>query len=411
MRLRFSPALSFWSVAYTLAVVMIGTNVPAPLYSVYGHMWGFSSGMVTLLFAVYAFVLVPSSLVFGQLSDKLGRKRLLISGVMLAAIASIVFALAHGTWMLLLARAIQGLCVGMLNGTAIATLAELRPTNLKGASLVASVAIAVGTATGPLYAGILAQYAPFPIRLPYYIHLALLVPACLGIMATSETVRRETKGVSLHVPSIPRFIRSRFLTATFIAVLAWAVAGFFMVVAPTFVTTLVGIDNLAISGAVVFLMLGASTLAQISFQSIPLGRAMFIGFVLLSTGIVCVLISISTHILWLFLASTVIAGAGHGPTASGSLRLVTEISPSDSRADAVSSYYAIAYLGVSVPVLGLGLIAEWIGMYGGIWVFAAAIVLSLFVLSFFVSSISLRNVKRCPRQPDSGVPNLDGGKP
>ncbi|QQE79242.1 MFS transporter [Alicyclobacillus sp. SO9] len=384
MKFRNRNVLSFWTVTYTLCVVMMGTNVPAPLYSIYSRMWDFSSGMVTLLFATYAFVLVPSSLLFGQLSDRFGRKKMLLSGVVTAAVGTLIFAIAHETWMLLLGRAIQGLCVGILNGSAIAMLAELRPGHRKGASFAASVAIAFGTAAGPLISGIVAEYTPFPVRIPYYMHLALLVPAIIGIMVTRETLQQHSRTFRLRIPRVPASIRFPFLTATFVGVFAWAVAGFFMVVAPTFVTSLVGIRNLAVSGAVVFLMLGSSTITQLLFKKTAFARAIFRGFVFLTTGLVGVAVSIPAHSVWLLLLSTAAAGVGHGPAASASLGMVTEMAPAASKADAVSSYYAIAYLGVSVPVLGLGLVAEWLGMYGAILVFSVAVIVGIFILSRFI---------------------------
>ncbi|QSO52083.1 MFS transporter [Alicyclobacillus curvatus] len=384
MKIRNDNATSFWVVAYTLCVVMFGTNVPAPLYGVYSKMWDFSSGMVTLLFAIYAFVLVPASLLFGQLSDRFGRRKMLIGGVFSAFIGTLILALAHDTWMLLIGRGVQGLCVGILNGSAIAVLAELRPTDRKGASLVASVAIALGTAAGPLISGIVAEYAPFPIRLPYYVHLMLLLPAVIGIVRLRDTRRREPSTIRLHVPSVPKSIRLPFLTATFAGVLAWAIAGFFMVIAPTFITNLVGVGNLAISGAVVFLMLGSSTGTQLLVKRMAPQRAIFTGLALLSIGLVFVAVAIPMHSRWLLLLSTVIAGVGHGPTASASLAMIAETAPEKSRADAVSTYYAIAYLGVSVPVLGLGIVAQWLGMYDAILVFSVAIITGIFVLSRFV---------------------------
>jgi MFS family permease len=203
-----------------------------------------------------------------------------------------------------------------------------------------------------------------------------------------DTIHHEHEKHSIHLPTIPESIRFEFLTASFIGVFAWAMAGFFMVVAPTFVTTLVHINNLAVAGAVVCLMLGASAITQILLKRMALQKAIFTGFGLLIIGVVCVSISIPTHALWLLLMSTLATGAGHGPTSSASLHHASEIAPRGSKADAISSYYAFAYLGVSVPVLGLGFIAEWIGIYHGILVFAVVIIAALLVLSRFVVLMS-----------------------
>ncbi|MFD1677976.1 MFS transporter [Alicyclobacillus fodiniaquatilis] len=382
--MKIQAAAPFWIISYTMVVIMMGTNIPSPLYGLYGEMWNFSSGMTTLLFAMYAIVLVPSSLVFGQLSDSLGRKKLLLLGILVSAIGSVSFISAHHTGTLLVSRAVQGLCVGIWNGPAIATMAELRPAHRKIATLVASISIAVGIATGPLYAGLLAQYAPWPIRLPYAIHLMLLIPALVGVAMMPETVRQVTKSRRLHLPNVPKSIRRSFLITCFGGVVAWAVAGFFMVIAPSYVTTLVGIHNLAISGAIVSLMFCCSTLAQITLKRLTARTSIIIGFTLLMLGILGVIISISGQQLWLLLISTMLAGVGHGPVAAATLAMASELAPPQSRADVVSSYYAIGYLGICLPVLGLGFVAEWIGLYHGILIFASVIAAAMLLLAGMV---------------------------
>jgi hypothetical protein len=58
-------AKPFWLVGYLLFMLMVGTNLPTPLYGVYKHQWGFSSGVLTLIFAIYALTIIPSLLLFG----------------------------------------------------------------------------------------------------------------------------------------------------------------------------------------------------------------------------------------------------------------------------------------------------------------------------------------------------------
>ena len=60
--------------------MMAGSNVATPLYAVYEREFGFSSAVLTLVFATYALVLAPSLLLFGQLSDRLGRRRVMAAG-------------------------------------------------------------------------------------------------------------------------------------------------------------------------------------------------------------------------------------------------------------------------------------------------------------------------------------------
>src|SRR5205823_8174063 len=101
-------------------VLMAGVNLPTPLYAVYSQRFGFSSAILTAVFALYAFVLVPALMLFGQLSDRLGRRIVLLMGLAAGAAGLIVFALAESTAWLFAGRALQGLAVGMASSAATA---------------------------------------------------------------------------------------------------------------------------------------------------------------------------------------------------------------------------------------------------------------------------------------------------
>jgi MFS family permease len=97
---------------------MMGVNLAAPLYAVYTVRFGFSSLVLTAIFATYAFTLLPALLVFGRLSDRVGRRPLILAGAVTACIGLALFAGAQGTAWLFAARALQGIAVGMISGPA-----------------------------------------------------------------------------------------------------------------------------------------------------------------------------------------------------------------------------------------------------------------------------------------------------
>src|SRR3954470_4563762 len=107
--------------------MMGGADLATTLHAVYEHDFGFSSAVLTLVFATYALVLAPSLLVFGQLSDRLGRPRVMAGGFATATLGLGLFAVAGGLGWLFAARAVQGLAVGMISGAAAAALVELDP--------------------------------------------------------------------------------------------------------------------------------------------------------------------------------------------------------------------------------------------------------------------------------------------
>src|SRR6476661_6136873 len=139
--------------------MMAGANLATPLYAVYEGEFGFSSAVLTVVFATYALVLAPSLLLFGQLSDRLGRRRVMAAGFATATAGLALFALAQSLPWLFAARGLQGLAVGMISGAAAAALVELDPAPREDrAALFAALAQAGGSASGPLLAGALAQW-------------------------------------------------------------------------------------------------------------------------------------------------------------------------------------------------------------------------------------------------------------
>src|SRR5215471_1686069 len=106
---------------------MAGANLATPLYAVYAHRFHFSSLVLTAIFATYAVVLVPSLILFGRLSDRFGRRLVILLGLASATCGLVLLAAAQGTAWLFTARAFQGVAVGMISGAATAALVELDP--------------------------------------------------------------------------------------------------------------------------------------------------------------------------------------------------------------------------------------------------------------------------------------------
>src|ERR1700749_4534822 len=182
--------MGFWLVAYAFAVTMAFSAVPTPLYVLYQARDGFGSITLTLIFAMYPVGVVLSLLLAGHLSDWAGRRRMLAAAIAVNLISGVVFLTWSSVPGLLVARFVSGISIGLLTATATAHLTEATGRRPGRASVVSTAANLGGIGLGPLLAGLLAQYAPDPLDLPYLVGEGLMVAALAGLALVPETVTR-----------------------------------------------------------------------------------------------------------------------------------------------------------------------------------------------------------------------------
>lgn len=370
----------FWATAYTLLILLTGTNLPTPLYRGYEARFGFSPFVVTLIFAVYVAVLIPSLLVAGPLSDAIGRRRVLLPALVLAALGSLGFALATSTGWLFAARILQGLAVGAASGTLTAALSEHEPSGShRKAALVSTVASVGGLGLGPVLAGLLAQYASAPDVMPFVVEIVLLIPAAVTVTRTPST--QQLTRWRPRRPEIPPTMRAVFVTSGTANFLAFAVIGLFLTLIPTYVAALTQSTNLLLAGGTAALMLASSAATQLLTYGRPPRRLQLVGLPVLALGLgLLVPVGIASS-LALLLGATVVAGIGHGLVFLGGLTTVNNTAPDSSRAEVLSSFYVIVYAGVGLPVLGVGMLATAISLTTAVsWFAGVAVALCLLVL-------------------------------
>lgn len=381
----------FWATAYTLVVLLMGTNLPTPLYRGYERAFGFSPLVVTLIFAVYVGALIPSLLVAGPLSDSIGRRRVLLPAIGLATLGSLTFALANGTPWLFIARVFQGLALGAASGALTAALTELEPKgNRHRAALVSTVASVGGLGAGPLVAGLLAQYALAPRTLPFVVEIVLLVPAAIAMATMPET--QPTSRWRPRRPQIPAVARDAFLTSGAASFLAFAVIGLFLSLVPSYVSKLSGSDNLVVGGGAVALMLACSSVSQVVAYGKRALPVQVTGLWLLAVGLVLLAVAGSASSLSLLLIATMIAGVGQGLAFLGGITEINRVAPPDRRADVLSSFYVIIYLGVGVPVIGVGFLATVTGLLQSVQYFAGIVAVLCLVVIGMLTRIHRQGV-------------------
>lgn len=394
--------------AFTLVVLLMGTNVPTPLYPTYEKAFALTPLVIALIFAVYALVLIPSLLIFGPLSDAVGRRRVLLPAVGIAAVGAALFVPARGVGLLFAARAVQGLTLGAVQGTATAALNETDPDERAvRAALVASVATAGGVAAGPLMSGLLAEYAPVPGMLPYAVEVVLLGVAAAGLGWLFPRDAARNVSYRPRRPSVPVEMRRTFAMAGTSAALAWAVTGLFLALIPSYVVQVLRTSDVALIGVVAAVMLGSSAFAQLVLPRLRAVRAQLIGLSLLVLGLGGVVAAASTESVVVIVAAAVVAGLGQGLTFGGALREVNAVAPADHKADVLSSFYVVIYLGVSVPTIGVGLLSLGLGLLAAVRVFAVVVAVGCLVGAFLHRRLRHRDTP-APRERVDAVRHRPG---
>ncbi|MFJ2746931.1 MFS transporter [Streptomyces sp. NPDC087297] len=356
------------------AVCMAGTTLPTPLYGLYQEKFGFSELMVTVVYAVYAFGVIGVLLLAGNASDSVGRRPVLLAGLAFSALSAVCFLCATGLGWLYAGRLLSGLSAGLFTGAATAYVMELAPAGgASKATFVATAANMGGLGCGPLLAGVLAQYAPWPLYLAFTVHLALVAVSALVLLRLPETVRDRTplSTVRPQRPGLPPQVRSVFAPAATASFVGFALFGVFTSVSPAFLAQSLDVDNHAVSGAIVALAFFASTAGQLAVDRVGVRRSLPLGCAGLLAGLALLAGALWWDLLALIVASALVGGAGQGLAFRGALSTVAAASPPDQRAAVISMLFVVAYAGISVPVIGVGLLVDPIGLEGAGLVFIA----------------------------------------
>lgn len=348
--------------------------MPTPLYALYRIKLGFSVLMLTVIFATFAVGVIVALLLFGRLSDEIGRRRALLPGLGLSALSAVAFLFADGIGMLFVGRMLSGLSVGIFIGAATATLVDLAPQARGRATLVATMVTVGGVGSGPVLAGVLSEYFGSPLILTFQVDLALLVPAAVFVWAMPETVpATRPVRVRLQRLRVPSEMRGVFVRASLAAFAGFAVLGLFTAVAPGFLSQILGIENRAIVGLVVFSVFAASTAGQTVLIRILGQSALLAGCVGLIAGMGLLALGLELSSLGLVVAGAVVAGLGQGLSFRAGLAAVNEAAPADRRGEVASSYFVVAYVALSLPVVGVGVVAGLLNLRAASVIFAALV--------------------------------------
>jgi MFS family permease len=358
-------ALALIIVAVQLGVMFIGAIMPTPLYPLFRNAFGFSGVTLTLIYAVYVLGNLAALLLFGRLADQIGRRTVTWPAIGVGIASTLAFAFATGTAWLFVARALSGFSTGLAAGAATAWIAELYPDRGTGAAArIAAASNFFGCAVGPLLGGVLAQFAPAPLQLPFYVYLVVLCATAGAIALVPETLaeRKRLAEASLEPRlGVPQRIRLQFLSPAMMAFATFALIGFYAALVPSLLRESLHLSAPLIAGAIVGELFFIAAVTILSTGRLQSRATMLASLVLLLPSLWLLVVAQILQSLPLLLIAAAGTGVCGGLGYRGSLEVINRIAPADQRSEVVSSYLVVCFAGNSLPVIGIGLLSAAAG--------------------------------------------------
>ena len=374
-RMALPQTAGFWLVAGVLVLSLFAATAPSPLYRVYQDQLRFSALTLTAVFAVYSVAVLVTLLVFGSVSDYVGRRPVIVAALAFNMGGCALFLAAHTVGLLVAARVLQGVAVGAGIGALGAAMIDLQPGGSSLASVGTSAGNFLGQSTGALCASLLAQYGPAPTHLIWWLLLGGLAAAAAGILVMPESGTRRPGVLASLRPrvGVPRQARVAFVVATPCLIAAWGLCGFYLSLGPSLAVQVIGSPNLAWGGLVIFLLTGVAAVAAVAGAGIPAGGAMLAGCLILFGGVAITFGAIATGTAAAFLAGTAVAGVGFGLAFLGAFEMVTALAPPAERAGLVAAIFIVNFLAFSIPAVIAGWAVTRYGLHRTALVYCAVV--------------------------------------
>lgn len=378
-----------WAAWTALLVFTMGTSIITPLFPLYQDRFDLGNGAVTFLFAVYSIAVVPTMLVMGNLSDRFGRKRVIIPALTAMTLGSLVMGLADSVPWLIAGRVLQGIAVGSMLGVGTAFVVDhARNTGRARAAEIAGLGFRLGFGLGPGLAGIVSHSTGNSIHIPFLMHAGVMVVAFAAILAIPETIQRTRAPlrIDVGVPSgqlvafatflAPAIFLMSFLDATLLSVV------------PLYMVEELGVTNVAVIGLVGFLILGMGGVTPFLFGGLDPRRAVILGTSTSAVASLLVVAAAGADSPLLVIVAAGAIGLINGLILQGATTICGISVPREQRGRLISALYMCAYSG-TIPTVGLGYLSQGIGLTGALVVFSAIAI----AIATFVSAVGRRNYR------------------
>ncbi|KGD72805.1 hypothetical protein HA49_11290 [Tatumella morbirosei] len=382
-----SARFAFWTSTAVVAHTLWTSAAPAMIYPLYATQWKLSMTVLAIIFGLYPLSVVLTMLLSAGLSDKLGRKRVMLAGLFSSAAGVLMFAVAGDVATLMAGRILMGIGVGLSAGPSAAALVDYAGEG--GSARSSSVTLgaqSVGFAGALLLAGALVTWAPAPTRLSFYVLFALLlVLFLLCLLIPSDRPSGVTRRL-LARPQIPPYLRRNFAHAALAMMGAYTHGVLISSLGAQVARNLIGSPSAWINSLALALFPVTLGLAGGLVRKIEARQAIVMGSVLSVAGMVSLCVSVSAHSLAYFVGASLVSGAGYAAMTFGGLAMIARETRPEDRGNAMSMVFVFAYLFTGGLAIALGKTATVLSLSAAVYTGAfilIAVCLVLIILGLY----------------------------
>ena len=366
-------------VCFAMCVGVMGTALASPLYPIYQAQWHLQPSHITEVFVLYMVGALVSLMLLGTITSRYGFFSVLRAGVILMTTGIVLSAVSWGIASFAVSRLLIGLASGAITTAASIGLTQLNTSgDTQRAAATTSLTIAFGFGLGPIVGGLVAQWAPAPLRTAYLPSLVLSAVAIYALFQVRIPAHLlpATPAAPLQLAQLlprltfpERAVLRPYRLASMGAFCAFGMFSLFASLAPSFMQKMVPWHGPAISGLSIGLILFLSAAVQFVAQRWMTKKVLMAGYLSLALCNVLLMMNVFAASSLLFALCVLTTALGHGLCNLGGISVVNKVARADNRAGLLATYLVIGYVGTILPILGIGWLSDHLGISKALLVF------------------------------------------